>query len=103
LSAGESGEIICDKTPFYAEKGGQVGDEGVLRADGISVKVTDTQEPEKGLIAHTVIVEAGMVEPGMTLQAEIDIPRRERIRRNHTATHVLHWALRQVLGDHVKQ
>lgn len=103
LSAGESGEIICDKTPFYAEKGGQVGDEGMLCATGISVKVTDTQEPEKGLIAHAVTVESGTVAAGMTLQAEIDIPRRERIRRNHTATHVLHWALRQVLGDHVKQ
>ena len=103
LSPGETGEIICDKTPFYAEKGGQVGDQGTFSAEGIDVRVADTQEPEKGLIAHAVAVEAGMVKVGMTLQAHIDTARRNRICRNHTATHILHWALRQVLGEHVKQ
>lgn len=103
LSAGESGEIICDKTPFYAEKGGQVGDEGAMSAPGVAVTVSDTQEPEKGLIAHSVTVEEGVVRPGDVLEARIDVLRRERIRRNHTATHILHWALRQVLGEHVKQ
>lgn len=103
LSAGETGEIICDKTPFYAEKGGQVGDEGSMSAPGFSAAVTDTQEPEKGLIAHSVTIEEGVVRAGDVLHAAIDVSRRERIRRNHTATHILHWALRQVLGEHVKQ
>ena len=103
LSAGESGEIVCDKTPFYAEKGGQVGDEGMMEALGVSVTVADAQEPEKGLIAHSVTIEEGTVRAGDVLHAAINVPRRERIRRNHTATHILHWALRQVLGEHVKQ
>ena len=103
LSAGESGEIVCDKTPFYAEKGGQVGDEGTMEAPGVSVTVADAQEPEKGLIAHSVTIEEGTVRAGDVLHAAINVPRRERIRRNHTATHILHWALRQVLGEHVKQ
>lgn len=103
LAAGESGEVVCDKTPFYAEKGGQVGDEGIFEAAGVSMAVTDTQEPEKGLIAHSVTVERGTVRVGDTLHARIDVLRRERIRRNHTATHILHWALREVLGEHVKQ
>lgn len=103
LAAGESGEIVCDKTPFYAEKGGQVGDEGVFEAPGVSITVTDTQEPEKGLIAHAVSVESGAVRVGDVLHARINVLRRERIRRNHTATHILHWALRQVLGEYVKQ
>ena len=103
LSSGESGEIICDKTPFYAEKGGQVGDEGSMGAPGVSIAVTDTQEPEKGLIAHSVTVNEGVVRVGDVLEAQIDVARRERIRRNHTATQILHWALRQVLGEHVKQ
>ena len=103
LAAGETGEIICDKTPFYAEKGGQVGDQGTMDAPDVLVLVSDTQEPEKGLIAHSVTIEEGAVHAGDVLHAAIDVPRRERIRRNHTATHILHWALRQVLGEHVKQ
>lgn len=103
LSAGESGELVVDVTPFYAEKGGQVGDTGAFTNAATTARVTDTQEPEKGLIAHTVTVEDGRVAVGDELHASIDVPRRERIRRNHTATHILHWALRQVLGDHVKQ
>ena len=103
LEAGQSGRVVLDRTPFYAEKGGQVGDTGVLeKADGAAT-VTDTKEPEKGLIAHAVTVENGRIAVGDTVHAAIDVARRERIRRNHTATHILHWALRQVLGDHVKQ
>ncbi|WP_139650708.1 alanine--tRNA ligase [Raoultibacter phocaeensis] len=107
LAAGEEGRVVLDATPFYAEKGGQVGDIGVLAEDDVLVEVLDTKEPEKGLIAHTVKVSeelpGGRIRVGDTVRAAIDVPRRERIRRNHTATHILHWALRQVLGEHVKQ
>lgn len=103
LEAGDEGRVVTDATPFYAEKGGQVGDTGTLTKQEASVRVIDTREPEKGLIAHTVKVESGSLVVGDTVHATIDILRRERIRRNHTATHILHWALREVLGDHVKQ
>ncbi len=103
LEAGETGGIVLDKTPFYAEKGGQVGDTGIMYAPGVKVAVSDAQEPEKGLIVHSVHVEEGAVCVGDELRAAIDLLRRERIRRNHSATHILHWALREVLGDHVKQ
>ncbi|MEG0791070.1 MAG: alanine--tRNA ligase [Gordonibacter sp.] len=103
LVAGESGELVVDVTPFYAEKGGQVGDIGVFANAEATARVTNTQEPEKGLIAHDVTVENGRIAVGDELHAVIDAPRRARICRNHTATHILHWALRQVLGDHVKQ
>ena len=103
LEAGDEGRVVLDATPFYAEKGGQIGDAGVLAKDDAIVAVLDTKEPEKGLIAHTVKVESGRLSAGDAVHAAIDVPRRERIRRNHTATHILHWALREVLGDHVKQ
>ena len=94
LEAGEEGRVVLDATPFYAEKGGQIGDTGVLAEDGVVVAVLDTKEPEKGLIAHTVKVmdepAGGRIQVGDTVHAAIDVPRRERIRRNHTATHILH-------------
>lgn len=103
LEEGQSGRIVLDQTPFYAEKGGQVGDTGDITSESACAKVTDTQEPEKGLIAHNVTMENGRLATGQTVHAAIDVARRTRIRRNHTATHILHWALRKVLGDHVKQ
>ncbi len=107
LSAGEEGRIVLDTTPFYAEMGGQVGDTGTLAKDGIVAEVVDTNAPEKGLVAHTVRMPENASDAricvGDTVCAAIDRARRERIRRNHTATHVLHAALRRVLGDHVKQ
>ena len=103
LEAGDEGRVVLDATPFYAEKGGQIGDTGTLSKDGAVVRVLDTKEPEKGLIAHSVTVEEGRLAAGDAVRAAIDAGRRERIRRNHTATHILHWALREVLGDHVKQ
>jgi alanyl-tRNA synthetase len=103
LEEGETGGIVLDRTPFYAEKGGQVGDTGVLTNEYSRARVTDTKEPEKGLTVHYVTVEQGKFYASEGVHAEIDVPRRERIRRNHTATHILHWALRQVLGEHVKQ
>lgn len=103
LVAGQAGELVCEKTTFYAEKGGQVGDTGTVYAPGFKAAVTDTQEPEKGLIVHAVTVEEGAVSVGDAVCVRVDIQRRERICRNHTATHILHWALREVLGEHVKQ
>ena len=103
LKAGEQGGIVLEKTPFYAEKGGQMGDTGIIYAPDMRATVTDTQEPEKGLVVHYVRVEEGQIAEGSQVRASIDSLRRERIRRNHSATHILHWALREVLGDHVKQ
>jgi alanyl-tRNA synthetase len=103
LQAGDEGGIVLDRTPFYAEKGGQVGDTGILTGPASKAAITDTQEPEKGLSVHSAHIEEGSIAVGDSLHAAVDVPRRERIRRNHSATHILHWALRQVLGDHVKQ
>ena len=103
IDAGQEGRIVLDKTPFYAEKGGPVGDTGALESAAACAQVTDTQEPEKGLIAHRVTMENGSLAVGQTVHASIDAIRRARICRNHSATHILHWALRKVLGDHVKQ
>ena len=96
--------VILDRTPFYAESGGQVGDTGVLEtADGGRVRVADTQHALPGLVIHLGTVEDGAIAEGDTVVARIDGDRRDAIRRNHTATHVLHWALREVLGPHVQQ
>ena len=103
ISAGQTGQVFLDMTPFYAEKGGQVGDTGTFTGNGLRAVVTDTKEPEKGLHAHLVTVEEGEIRVGDAVMASIDVARRERIRRNHTATHILHWALHQVLGEHAKQ
>ncbi len=103
LKKGESGVVILNQTPFYGESGGQVGDTGVMTADGIRFKVTDTQKYAGDLYAHIGSVEEGTVKPGAALALEVDYDRRSDIRRNHSATHLLHEALRQVLGDHVAQ
>ncbi|HXX91476.1 MAG TPA: alanine--tRNA ligase [Acidimicrobiales bacterium] len=95
-------EIVLDRTPFYAEAGGQVGDTGVIVTDTGKASVTDTQSVLPGLVVHRARVE-GELFPGQEALAVIDAPRRESIRRNHTGTHLLHSALRQVLGDHVRQ
>ncbi len=104
LAAGERAEIVLDKTPFYGEQGGQVGDHGVITTDsGARFVVEDTRIPQPGILAHVGVLEAGALAAGESVHAAIDVMRRERIRRNHTATHLLHWALRLVLGDHAKQ
>ncbi len=97
-------ELVLDQTPFYAEGGGQVGDQGVLKApDGTVVfTVTDTQRPVAGLIVHRGRLH-GRVAVGDTLNAEVDVERRERTMRNHTGTHLLHRALRNTLGDQARQ
>ncbi len=97
-------QVVLDRTPFYGEQGGQVGDTGVLEsASGARVRVEDTKIPETGIHAHVGMVESGVIAVGDTVHAAIDVMRRERIRRNHTATHLLHWALRLVLGEHATQ
>jgi alanyl-tRNA synthetase len=103
LKTGESGIVILNQTPFYGESGGQVGDTGIMSADGIRFKVTDTQKYAGDVYAHIGTVEQGMVKPGAALALEVDHARRGAIRKNHSATHLLHEALRQVLGDHVAQ
>jgi alanyl-tRNA synthetase len=103
LKKDESGAIVMNQTPFYAESGGQVGDTGEMRREGVRVVVTDTQKRAGDLFVHTVRVEQGSVKVGDPLLLEVDHARRAAIRRNHSATHLLHEALRQVLGDHVAQ
>ncbi len=103
LKAGESGAIVLNQTPFYGESGGQVGDIGVLTGDGVRVRITDTQKKAGDLFVHLGTVEQGTLKPGMALALEVDHARRGAIRANHSATHLLHEALRQVLGDHIAQ
>ena len=103
--AGEGEEIrfVLDRTPFYAESGGQVGDRGVLRSHGGTVRVTDAQFGPGDVIVHTGTVESGEVREGDEVHGEVDADRREATARAHTATHVVHWTLRHVLGDHARQ
>ncbi len=103
LKAGESGQVVLNQTPFYAESGGQIGDTGMLTADGIVARVSDTQKRAGDVFAHSVTVEQGALKVGSALALEVDHARRSDIRRNHSATHLLHEALRKVLGDHVAQ
>lgn len=100
--AGSNVEVVLDRTPFYAEMGGQAGDAGVLSAEGTMVRVLDTKG-HNGLYAHVASVEEGSLSEGDVLLARVDHKRRELLRRNHTATHLLDAALKQVLGDHVNQ
>ena len=102
-SAGSEVEVVLDRTPFYAEMGGQVGDTGKLTAPGLYVHVTDTKHRDGGLESHVGVVEEGTISVGDSVSATIDAGRRELIRRNHTATHLLDAALKKVLGDHVNQ
>lgn len=102
-SAGSEVEVVLDRTPFYAEMGGQVGDTGKLTAPGLYVHVTDTKHRDGGLESHVGVVEEGTISVGDSVTATIDAGRRELIRRNHTATHLLDAALKKVLGDHVNQ
>ena len=95
--------LFLDRTPFYAESGGQVGDTGWIRTDTGLAEVTDTTYALPGLHRHVVRLLEGEITPGQEATAAIDQGRRDAIRRNHTGTHILHWALRQVLGDSVKQ
>jgi alanyl-tRNA synthetase len=103
LKAGESGAIVLNQTPFYAESGGQVGDTGLMTGEGVRFRVTDTQKKAGDLFVHLGTVEQGTLKPGTALLLDVDHARRASIRANHSATHLLHEALRQVLGDHIAQ
>jgi alanyl-tRNA synthetase len=103
--AGEGGEaeVVLDRTPFYGESGGQVGDTGAMRSDGLLLEVTGTKKPLEGLYVHQVRVKRGTLRVWDKVACSVDAERRKAIMRNHTATHLLQAALRAVLGEHVKQ
>lgn len=103
LKEGEEGGILLDKSPFYAEKGGQVGDIGVIEYEGGIFTVTDCHSPYPGIILHKGKVTQGTLLVGESIQARVNTERRKKIESNHTATHLLHYALQQVLGAHIKQ
>ncbi|HAC46332.1 MAG TPA: alanine--tRNA ligase [Chloroflexi bacterium] len=102
-SEGEAIEVFLDRTPFYAESGGQVGDTGTITTESGRLRVEDTQKPADGVIAHLGAVVTGELRVGEAATAAVDAPRRRQIARHHSATHLLHKALREVLGDHVQQ
>jgi len=102
LNAGDEGIVVVNQTPFYGESGGQVGDTGVLKGEGVVATVTDTNK-HHGVFAHRVTVGSGTLQVGQAVELLVDHERRSAIRSNHSATHLLHEALRIVLGDHVAQ
>jgi alanyl-tRNA synthetase len=103
LGAGEKGAVILNQTPFYGESGGQVGDTGTILGAGFRADVTETRKKLGDLFVHDIVVEEGALKVGMALELKVDHARRLAIRANHSATHLLHEALRMVLGDHVAQ
>jgi alanyl-tRNA synthetase len=103
LEAGEAGAVVLEKTPFYAESGGQVGDQGAIRAGEASFEVNDTRKQGGDLILHIGKVTGGALAAGAVCFAQVDGERRKAVALNHSATHLLHAALRQVLGEHVAQ
>ncbi len=103
LEAGKDGAIVVNQTPFYGESGGQVGDAGVIEGEGFRFRVSDTQKKVGDVFVHMGTVESGTVTLGAAVKLSVDHMRRTAIRANHSATHLIHEALRQVLGDHVAQ
>jgi alanyl-tRNA synthetase len=103
LKTGERGLVVVNQTPFYGESGGQMGDVGELRGKGVRFRVDSTQKKLGDLIVHEGVVEEGEISVGMSLELDVDHGRRRATRANHSATHILHEALRLVLGDHVAQ
>ncbi len=101
--AGQDVEVVTGKTPFYAESGGQVGDCGIISGDGFEIAVTDTFKDPTGLIIHRGKITSGTVSKGAKVRLAVDEKKRKSTANNHTATHLLHYALRSVLGDHVRQ
>lgn len=103
MKSGQKGLVILDKTPFYAEKGGQIGDQGTLAHGSAHFNVADCQIPYPGVIAHHGTLKEGILIVGEPVIAKINEERREQIAKHHTATHLLHWALQKVLGSHIRQ
>ncbi|MDZ7838200.1 MAG: alanine--tRNA ligase-related protein [Actinomycetota bacterium] len=103
LKTGQTGEILLKSTPFYAEKGGQIGDKGRIFTESSVFEVKDTQVPVEGIYVHKGMVKEGTLTIGDEVEAEVDVSFRKDISKNHTATHLLHWALRTVLGQEVNQ
>lgn len=103
VKAGDEAYVICEKTPFYGESGGQVGDKGYITSPHFKMEVQETQKPLPHIIVHQGIVIKGTLKNGETVKLEVDPKYRSSVKLNHTATHLLHAALRQVLGDHVRQ
>jgi alanyl-tRNA synthetase len=103
VEAGATVQLVTNQTPFYAESGGQMGDAGTISGDGFRLVVTDTQKKAEGLFVHEARVATGVVKVGDEIVLEVDHARRQRMRSNHSATHLLHEALREVLGTHVAQ
>ncbi len=103
LPAGQTAEVILDRTPFYAEAGGQIGDSGLFEGEASLAAVEDVYAPVAGYYIHKTRVESGELRVGDLIKARVDDERRRKIRANHTGTHLLHAALREVLGPHVKQ
>ena len=102
-SKDEAVQVVVNQTPFYGESGGQVGDTGLITADGLRLHVTDTQKKAEGLFVHNAVVEDGVLENGAEVVLTVDHERRSQLRANHSATHLLHEALREILGSHVAQ
>ncbi|TGQ53924.1 alanine--tRNA ligase [Mesorhizobium sp. M1C.F.Ca.ET.193.01.1.1] len=102
-SQGDAVAVVVNQTPFYGESGGQMGDTGVISGDGFSVEVSDTQKKADGLFVHMGKVTNGTVKTGAAVELKVDHARRSKLRANHSATHLIHEALREVLGTHVAQ
>jgi alanyl-tRNA synthetase len=101
--AGDEVQVVVNQTPFYGESGGQMGDTGTMSGDGFSLEITDTQKKSDGLFVHSARVATGRVTTGAAVAMQVDHARRTRLRSNHSATHLVHEALREVLGTHVAQ
>ena len=103
LKEGQKGYIVTDTTPFYAEMGGQVGDKGIIKGHSFEAYVYDTKKNVAGKTVHYVKVNSGVAKVGEEVELKLDTKRRNNICKNHTATHMLHEALKEVLGEHVNQ
>jgi alanyl-tRNA synthetase len=100
---GQQVRIVLDRTPFYAESGGQVGDQGILRGPAGTLRIADAQFGPGDVIVHTGVVDSGEIREGEEVHAEVDARRRESTARAHTATHIVHWTLKHMLGEHARQ
>ena len=102
-SAEQTVEVVAEVTPFYGESGGQAGDTGKITGDDLDMEISDTIKDPTGLIIHKGKIISGHIEKGETVTLTVDKSKRDATACNHTATHILHFALRKILGDHVKQ